>query len=257
MYPTWFSTVNYQEDDSYLYLLREKPNQRKKNIDTFSEIVRSHYDDLNKIADDIAALGYPHAAKILKEQLPTTKRAKSGELGEIMATEFAEANLGFEIPVKRLRYKDGRDMALRGDDFIGVYYEEGAKELLLLKGESKSNRNLSTSTITDARTVLNRDDGRCTPISLLFVSNRLLEGNEEQKALGRILRNEIALKTLKPEHIQHALFTLTGNDPERILRDDLKSADNKRIQHVINVLISDHQDFIKEVYKKVVDLGKR
>jgi hypothetical protein len=61
----------------------------------------------------------------------------SGELGEILATELVEEMMDYEVPVRRLRYKDGREMALRGDDFIGIRVN-AAGNLHLLKGESKS-----------------------------------------------------------------------------------------------------------------------
>lgn len=255
LFSRWFTTQQKGATKSLLWLLTEKPHQRAKVQDEFCETVRSHYDDLNNIADDIAALGYEGAAKILKEQLPTTSKARSGELAEIMATEFVEEKLGFTVPVRRIRYKDGREMALRGDDIIGVIYNSTSDELTLLKGESKSNMNLNKSVINDARTVLNRDDGRCTPISLLFVAKRLLEGTASQKKLGRKLRDQTALKTLRPEFIHHVFFTLTGNDPEIILKEDLDAADKSRPQNVINIRIPDHQAYIKETYEKVENLG--
>jgi hypothetical protein len=65
--------------------------------------------------------------------------------------------------VRRLRYKDGRNMAMRGDDFIGAGYDGNGEKLWLLKGEAKSNKVLGKATVTSARKVLNRDNGRCTP----------------------------------------------------------------------------------------------
>ena len=255
LFSRWFATIKKGDNDASLWLLTEKVQQREQIQNEFCERVRSHYDDLNNITDDIAELGYEGAAKILKERLPMTTQAQSGELGEIMATEFTEENLGFKVPVRRIRYKDGRNMALRGDDFIGVYHNSKDDELILLKGESKSNANLSKTVIGDARTVLNRDDGRCTPISLLFVADRLLEGTPSQKALGRKLRNDVALKAMGPAYIHHAFFTLTGNDSVTILEEDLAAAEKNRIQNVINIRIPDHQSFIKDTYEKVGKLG--
>ncbi len=50
-------------------------------------------------------------------------------MGEILATEFIEFQTEFRIPVRRLRYKDGREMALRGDDFLGVNEDEDERAL--------------------------------------------------------------------------------------------------------------------------------
>ena len=67
---------------------------------------------------------------------------------------------------------------MRGDDFIGVGYDPDEK-LWLLKGESKSRANLGNVTIAEAREALNRYGGRCTPDSLLFIANRLLESADK------------------------------------------------------------------------------
>ena len=257
LFNSWFQTKKEQDENACLWMLQENPNQRKTALNEFCKIIRSHYDDLDAIAQDINDLGYPAASTIFNERLPVTKKARSGELGEIMATEFAEENLGFRIPVRRIRYKDGREMALRGDDFIGVYFDKANGDLILLKGESKSRAVLSDTTITQARESLDRDKGRCTPISLLFVADRLLERGGEDEKLGAILRKEIALKTLPPENINHALFTLTGNAPKAILERNLKAADTNRVQNVINISITDHQNFIKETYEKAADLGNK
>ena len=85
-------------------------------------------------------LGAPETAKMLKELLPKSKRARSGDTGEILATEVAEQELGYTVPIRRLRWKDGRDAALRGDDIVGVAHDSSGK-VQFLKGESK---NLST-----------------------------------------------------------------------------------------------------------------
>ena len=148
------------------------------------------------VAEDVKRLGYEVAGEILRTAMPQTAKGRSGDLGEILATELVEEEIGLRVPVRRLRYKDGRNMAMRGDDFIGAGYDGAGEKLWLLKGEAKSNKVLGKGTVTSARKVLNRDSGRCTPDSLLFVANRLLESNDpNDNALGRDLRDEVGLKT--------------------------------------------------------------
>lgn len=250
---TWFKDEKEIDGSKTLWMLSEISKQRATIFQNFCTAVRAHYDDLNNIADTIAELGYPLAGSLLKERLPTTKKAMSGELGEIMATEFVEEYLGYVVPVKRIRYKDGREMALRGDDFIGLIYDTSG--LSLLKGESKSRAALYKTTINEARKALDRDGGRCTPISLLFVADRLLEKDGNDKKLGKIIRTEVATKKLNPAQIAHVFFTLSGNNPKMLLLNDLSTADKRRKQNVINICIADHQNFITETYKKVADLG--
>jgi hypothetical protein len=128
--------------------------------------------------------------------------------------------------------------------------------LWLLKGEAKSNKVLSKSTIASARKVLNRDNGRCTPDSLLFVANRLLESaDEDDVALGRAIRDEVGCNSLRPGRIDHMLFTVSGNAPPAALKEDLEAAGTERDQYVANLRIEDHQQFIAEMYEEVLKLG--
>lgn len=104
--------------------------------------------------------------------------------------------------------------------------------------------------------MLNRDNGRCTPDSLLFVANRLLEsGDPDDNALGRSLRDEVGLKTLRANRIDHMLFTLSGNGPHASLKGDLEATASDRDHYVVNIHVADHQDFIADMYQGAEDLG--
>ena len=237
-----------------LWKFTEKAGGRAAIKERLCRKARSHYDSLESIADTIARLGYEDAAAILRNRLPQTAKARSGELGEIIATELTEEKMGFNVPVRRLRYKDGREAALRGDDFIGVGFDSNDK-LWLLKGEAKSRAALARTAIDDARAVLNRDGGRPTPISLLFVADRLIERGGEEKELGQALQDEVAKSALPPSRIDHALFTLSGNAPPQHLKDDLNAADAGRRHKSINLRVTDHPAFIKEIYEGIAELG--
>ena len=215
---------------------------------------RSHYDTLQNIADDVARLGYTGAAAILKERISQTNKARSGELGEILAVELVEERTDFVVPVRRLRYKDGRELALRGDDFIGID-DNNPSQLRLLKGESKSRITLAKGAISAARKVLERDGGRPTPISLLFIADRLIKRGGSEKVLGQALKDEVVNKSLPKSCIMHVLFTLSGNMPAHHLKDDLNTSDAEREHRTINIHIADHQDFIKEIYEGIENLG--
>lgn len=216
--------------------------------------IRSHYDNLDQIAEDIRELGYPGAAAILSERMPRSARARSGELGEILATELVEEHLDFKVPVRRLRYKDGREMALRGDDFVGLRLDAHAN-LHFLKGESKSRANLAKTTISEAREALSRDDGRPTATSLLFVADRLMEGEGERRDMGRKIRNEVASRAAPPARTSHMLFTMSGNATPQALAEDLAAADGIRPHLSAHLRIEDHQAFIQACYERALALG--
>lgn len=256
LYETWCESTKEKDKRKHYWTYVEKEGGRDEIFDKLAETIRSHYDRLERIAEDVERLGYGIAAKILGEALPQNSKARSGDLGEILATELVEEEIGLRVPVRRLRYKDGRNMAMRGDDFIGAGYDSEGEKLWLLKGEAKSNKVLSKATVTSARKVLNRDNGRCTPDSLLFVANRLLESNDaDDNELGRSLRDEVGVKSLHADRIDHMLFTVSGNGPHTSLKEDLNAAGTDRDHYVVNIHIEDHQDFIAAMYREVEDLG--
>ncbi|MGO4562993.1 Hachiman antiphage defense system protein HamA [Rhizobiales bacterium 3FA27D7] len=254
LFDEWCECDVSENDRKRLLRYTEREGGRAGIAGRLPDLVRSHYDDMNRIAEDVAALGYAGAAALLAERLPRTARARSGELGEIFASELVEQALGFTIPVRRLRYKDGREMALRGDDFIGIRLDADGG-LALMKGEAKSRANLASRTITDARAALSRDGGRPTATSLLFVADRLMEGDGEGAQLGRTIRNEVANRAVPANRIDHALFTMSGNATPQALAEDLQAAGTDRYQTVIHLRIEDHQEFIRVTYEGALALG--
>ena len=256
LYRRWFDATKEEKARKRYWTYVERAGGRDKVRDDLAQTIRSHYVRLERIAEDVARLGFEVAAGILRAELPQAPRARSGDLGEILATELVEEEMSLRVPARRLRYKDGRNMAMRGDDFIGAAFDGKADKLRLLKGEAKSRVVLKKATVQNARKQLDRHSGRCTPESLLFVAERLLESaDRDDNELGRRLRDEVGLKSLGPGQIDHMLFTLSGNGPHAALKKDLEAAGRNRNQYAVNLHIADHQEFIVEMYEEVEDLG--
>ena len=227
-------------------VMTEVDGARVKISDDLRLMVRGHYVAPDVTAKRIAELGAPQTAQLLREHLPKSKKVRSGDLGEILATEIAESHLGCVVPIRRLRWKDGREMALRGDDIVGVMYE-GKKKLRFLKGESKSRVQLAKGVIDEAASALDRDMGRPTRHSALFVAERLRERGEDD--LARDLEQAV-LQSFQGHTVEHFLFALSGNNPESLLSEHLKECEKKkRRRHAVGVHISDHATFVAEVFE--------
>jgi hypothetical protein len=254
LFKDWCECQRTDTGRKHLLIYSEQVGGRSAIQAKLPAVVRSHYDEAQRVADDVAGLGYTMAAALLAERMPRSKRARSGELGEILATELVEEDLGYRVPVRRLRYKDGREMALRGDDFIGVIGTvEGT--LRFAKGESKSRANLSKAVISEARAVLSRDAGRPTATSILFVADRLMDLGGDDEVLGRAIRNEVAIRAVPAARIEHILFTLSGNSAPDALAEDLANAVDERPHTIIHVRVPDHQDFINTSYEEALKIG--
>ena len=250
--------LDIKEEDhgkgKFLHMLQEKAGGRVVAKADLIARVRAHYDDPQNIADDIAAMGFVEAADILRERLPNDLKVQSGEVGEILATEITEHQTGFRIPVRRLRYKDGRNNPMQGDDFLGIMEVNG--EITYLKGEAKSGKSMLPSVIVKARAQLSENRGQPTAISLIFVTDRLKEGNEVDKKLARRIRNEGRSRPISAHKITHALFTFCDNDRQAELVNDLKEAGGGHGHLSMNLQIDDHQQFISWIYEEVENLGK-
>lgn len=245
----WLTTNSSAVGKHPLHLMTEQAGVRATVIDDVRAVVRTHYMSPEIAAQRVADLGSPATAKILRELLPKTKAARSGDLGEVLATEIAEQTLGFIVPVRRLRWKDGRNMALRGDDIVGIRIDAKGKLVALLKGESKSYATLTNTVIAKAAEALDRDRGRPGRHAVLFIATRLREtGKDDDAALAAQLEGAV-VASFSGNAVEQFLLTLTGSDPNGFLTKHLTAASKKkRPRHAVGIHIADHAAFIKLLF---------
>lgn len=158
-----------------LRVLSGDPARINVGVNATAAIVPEHYAAEEQVSRILARLGKPAAAEFIRGKLPTTKSIRSGDLGEILATEFIAAQTGYSVPIKRLRWKDHRNMAMRGDDVIGVAQDQPTGRLQFLKTEAKSRMALNGGVVAQARAGLDKDGGLPSAHALSFMSARLLE----------------------------------------------------------------------------------
>jgi hypothetical protein len=161
------------------------------------------------------------AATFVEGKLPTSKSIRSGDLGEILATEWIATQGGYQVPIKRLRWKDHRNMAMRGDDVIGIQQNPQAGGLQFLKTEAKSRVALSSAVVTEARAGLDKDGGLPSAHALSFIADRLADlGND---ALSDAILDAQLKTGIQPQQVRHLLFTFSGNNPETHLTGSLRT----------------------------------
>ncbi|MCK6523286.1 DUF1837 domain-containing protein [Myxococcota bacterium] len=229
----------------FLVVFKEK----KYGADVRSRIVaevRVSYTDPATTISRLIDLGYRETARLQQVLFPMAKRARSGNLGEIFAVCALEFLTSFRVPIRRLRWTDGRNMSLRGDDFIGI--DTTQPQPRFIKGESKSADVMSARPIATAYSALRRDGGQPTPHSMVFVADRLRQQRQDDLAL----KFELAgLNGLQVGQLEHMIFLLTGNDCEPIMRTHLSTAASPIPRRMVNLVLSNHQQFIKEIYEAV------
>ena len=220
-------------------------------IKAAAAVVPGHYASEERVAHALRRLGKQGAAKLIEEKLPTTKQIRSGDLGEIFATEWIDAySGGYRAPIKRLRWRDHRNMAMRGDDVIGMKQDVNTQRLLFLKTEAKSRAKLTSQVLDEARAGLDKDGGRPSAHALTFISECLFE--MKNFSLVDAIDDALLKQGIPPESVTHLLFVFTGNAPEKLLTTALQNYAGSIGQWGIGLHVEGHGKFIGAVYDKVI-----
>ena len=235
-----------------LRVLTARPADLAHGVEGIAARIPDHYASEEHVARVLDRLGKSAAAAFIREKLPTTKSIRSGDLGEILATEYIDEKTQYEAPIKRLRWKDHRNMALRGDDVIGLRVADD-NTLHFLKTEAKSRVNLAGGVLAEARTVLDKHNGLPSPHALEFISEQLLTFGDTDLADAI---DDALLKTgITPDKVCHLLFTFCGNDPTTKLQIALNGYGGTISQMGVGLRVSTHAAFVKDIYEKVITDG--
>lgn len=220
-------------------------------IQATAAVVPEHYASEEQVARALARLGKTEAAALIQGKLPTTKAIRSGDLGEIYATEWIDAHSGgYRAPIKRLRWKDHRNMAMRGDDVIGIRQDPQTQRLHFLKTEAKSRVALTAQVLTEARAGLDKDSGLPSAHALSFISARLLELN--QLPLADAIDDALLKHGIPPQNVRHLLFTFSGNAPDALLAASLQAYPGPITQWSVGLRVDGHAAFVGAVYDRVI-----
>lgn len=235
----WMEHLHPEPAAEDLVVLREKSKVRSAVESAIRQAAMDHLvslDILTRIG------GCPEAEAFIRNKVPTDKRVMSGDLGEILASEYIDQCTDFQVPIKRLRWKDDRNTTMRGNDVLAIVVSQ--TECRLLKAESKSRMTLQASVVGEAVDGLAKHSGRPNPSSLAFISARLREqGNDE---LAKVFE-ELQSGLLKAHMVEHLVFTFSGNDPTEHLKKHISSKRARR-RHLVGCVVSGHQDFIKRTF---------
>jgi len=236
------------ELDKNVTVFSEKTGARDAHRKVIVKAVADHFTSVRRMEAAILRLGFALSVKVLRNSIPLQIRTQSGDLGEILCTEYIIQKTNFRVPIKKLRWKDDRNLAMRGNDVLAFSQKNDRK--LVLKAESKSRARLSASTIVEAENGLFQNGGRPNPSSLAFIINRLEEEGRyaESDFVSSLLEDNFSL-----QNIEHMIFVLSGTQPKQLLeqkRTDLEKGMNRIL---VGVHVVDHQEFISKIISECID----
>lgn len=249
-FPNWCDRAAEDVGAHALEVITARAADTANGCAAVAAIIPGHYAAEEHVARILRRLGRPSAAAFIEGKLPTTKSIRSGDLGEILATEYIAEATPYLAPIKRLRWKDHRNMAMRGDDVIALMRDPITGRLHFLKTEAKSRANLAGGVVTQARVGLDKDGGFPSAHALEFIADRLMEaGNTE---LADAIDDALLKHGIAPQSVKHLLFTFSGNGPADLLRANLHGYGGTFRQQYVGVRIEAHGAFIAEVFDRVI-----
>ena len=247
----WCRSSNAAVGIHGIFLLTGEPAKLTIGIDATAAVVPSHYAAEEQVSRALARLGKSAAAALIQGKLPTTKEIRSGDLGEIYATEWIDAHgAGYFAPVKRLRWKDHRNMPMRGDDVIAMLLDAQSQRLRFLKTEAKSRVRLTAQVLAGARIGLDKDGGLPSAHALSFISARLFELGD--LPLVDAIDDALLKHGIPTQNVHHLLFTFSDNAPDALLTASLRAYEGTITQWGVGLRIEGHADFVGAVYARVI-----
>ena len=219
----------------------ERSGARAFGLKTLKQLLAEHFVGEATI---VQAGGYRRSAAIIANSLPANKHTRSGDLGELLATEYLNSETPFVVPIKKLRWKSDRETAMHGNDVIGINTKDGPVQVM--KGECKSRASLTRATVHEAAECLDLHDGRPNPSTLAFITKRLYE--EKRDVEAKIFQDLQSAGTIAAKRLNHLIFALAGNDPSKDLASCPKSKHGIKRQGAA-IIINDHGAFVAAVYE--------
>jgi hypothetical protein len=246
----WCVSADQTVAGHFLRVMSGQDASLAAGIHATAAVVPGHYASEEHLVHALTRLGKPATAALIAGKLPTTKAIRSGDLGEIYATEWIDAHSGgFRALIKRLRWKDHRNMAMRGDDVIGIWQDPNTHRLRFLKTEAKSRVQLTAKVLAEARLGLDKDGGLPSAHALSFISERLFEMHNP---LADAIDDALLVHGIPAQRVQHLLFTFSGNSPEALLTAALHAYPGSISQWAVGLRIAGHAAFVGAVYEQVI-----
>ncbi len=242
----WADQESTQVEPHTVQMHTMRGEHRQPAIEIVSALLPSHYVAPGRLARILDRNGRAASAQALRDRLPTRATGRSGDLGEVVGAEYVRENLEFTI-INRLRWKDSREMAMRGEDLLAIRVAaDGTPNFL--KGEVKSRARLGPGVVRKASKTLLSDHGLPSAHSLQFFADRL--GEAGLGHLQDLVDEACLLRRMPVSQVTHLLLTVSGNSSAGMLTDTLDGISSEPRRYAVGIVVSEHGGFVKDVFAR-------
>jgi hypothetical protein len=210
----------------------------------FTEAVVDHHIPPEALEGALARRGFTKTKAMLMERLPAEPRTRTGNFGEVLASEHLRQRHGYDMPVFKLRYMDNPQMPMRGEDLVA--FRIGRKKVItaLCVGESKAMQTFDSREVKDAHSRL-KTAYHPHPVSLMMISSIL---HDRKDKLAEQVDTIIEMLGTTPIRRENWIFLITGNrprDPFSGIQTDAKVVENFTC---VDVVLEELSGFVTEIF---------
>lgn len=239
------------QNKNVLRILELKSDEFDNLVHALVDELPNYYIDPVSVAGTLKRLGKIAAAQKLITKLPEVQKIRSGDIGEVLTTDYIEEVTNFSVPIRKLRWRDHRNMAMRGDDVIGILINQEKQTIRFLKAEAKSYKALSRDALQNAQSELDLNGGLPAPHALEFIAERLREmGNQ---VVSDLIEKVQLIDGIETNQVEHLLFTFTASNPSTLQKEVFDAYNGSILQTSIGFRVIQHQELITTVFQGVVD----
>ncbi|PLS78875.1 MAG: hypothetical protein CYG59_16190 [Chloroflexi bacterium] len=228
--------------------LQEEPGARDTVLAGLTRLVFDYHNDPSEYRSDLEWLGFPGVAAEL-DRRPRAAATRMGNFGEIVASEYVQHALGYDMPIVRLRYNPNPNQSMKGDDVLAFKFGQAdgsGREVLV--GEAKVRQRFATDVVEEAYEQLSSSQRRPIPTSLTFVAYVLRREGQMEKAEAVLT----FLNTFLPHRKRWLLFIATSNqprDPFACVQQSGTCPDNLL---AINITVANLQTLVRTLFEAEV-----
>ena len=209
-----------------------------------TEAIVDHHITPEVLEGALTRRGFTKTKAFLMERLPTEARTRTGNFGEVLASEHLRQRHGYDMPVFKLRYMDNPQMPMRGEDLVAFRLGKKKSITALCVGEAKAMQTFDSREVNDAHARL-KTAYHPHPVSLMMISSILHD--RKDKLAEQV---DIILETLgtKPIRRENWIFIITGNTPRDPFSDIQADANVVENLTCVDVVLENLSDFVTDIF---------
>jgi hypothetical protein len=217
--PHWYSgsgaaiclaaTFFCRELRARLLATEERKAARRRVKAAISEAVLDHHVFPAVIEGALKRIGFTKTLRLLSERLPREPRTRTGNFGEVLASEHLRQRYGYQMPVFKLRFMDHPNMPMRGEDLVAFRLKGKRVIAGLCVGEAKTMQAFRSQEVQDAHDRL-KQAYHPHPVSLAMISSILhTQGSPLAEEVDKVLET-LSVRSFPRDNW---IFLVTGNAP--------------------------------------------